>query len=67
MSWTRIGIKVTGTAAALSALLAASAVWLLLTDPATVAGALDRGTVTPIIRGLAAALVDALRTLLAYL
>jgi len=67
MNWTRIGIHLTGTAAALSIMLACSAIWLLLTDPVTVADALDQGTITPIVRELAVALVDALSRLLAYL
>ena len=67
MNWTRIGIHLTGTAAALSIVLACSTVWLLLTDPVTVADALDQGTITPIVRELAVALVDALSRLLAYL
>jgi hypothetical protein len=67
MTWTRIGITLTGAAAVLSTLLAASTVWLLLTSPVSVAGALDQGAVAPLARQLAAVLVDALRGLLAYL
>jgi hypothetical protein len=67
MTWTRIGITLTGTAAVLSVLIAGSTVWLLLTDPATIAGAIDQGTVTPLARQLAAVLVTAVRGLLAYL
>jgi hypothetical protein len=67
MTWTRIGMTLTGTAALLSALIAGSTVWLLLTSPTTIAGALDQGTVTPLVRQLGAVLVTALRGLLAYL
>jgi hypothetical protein len=67
MSWTRIGISLTGAAAAVSALLAGSTVWLLLTNPVTMAGALNQGTVTPLVRQLATVFIDALRGLLAYL
>ncbi len=67
MTWTRIGITLTGATALLSALLAASTVWLLLTNPVTVAGALDQGTVAPLARQVAAVLLDAVRGLLAYL
>jgi hypothetical protein len=67
MSWTRIGMSLTGAAAVLSILLASSIVWLLLTSPVTVAGALEEGAVTPIVRELATAFVAALRGLLAYL
>jgi len=67
MRWTGIGIRLTGAAAVLSVLLAGSVVWLLLTDPVRVAGALDQRTVTPVVQALAVALADALRTLLAYL
>jgi hypothetical protein len=67
MSWTRVGISVTAAAAVLSMGLTASAIWVLLTNPVTVAVALDRGTAAPVARELAAALINLLRDLLAYL
>lgn len=67
MTWTRMSISLTGAAAVVSTLLATSTVWLLLTSPATVAGALDQGTVTPVVRELASAIIDAIQGLLSYL
>ncbi len=66
MTWTRIGTGLT-VAAAASTLLATSAIWLLFSHPATVAEALDQGSIGPVVRTLAAALVDVVRGLLAYL
>jgi len=67
MNATRIGITLTGIVAVLSVLLACSTVWLMLTSPVTVVGALDQGSVRPIASQLATAVVTALRGLLAYL
>ena len=67
MSLTRMSIGVAGGAAIVSALLATLTIWLLMTDPATLAAAFDRGTPTPILRALATALVDVFRSLLRYL
>ena len=67
MILTRVSIGVAGTAAIVSAVLATLTIWLLMTDPTTMAAAVDRGTVAPIVRALAAALVDVFRWLLRYL
>ena len=67
MFWTRVSIGVAGTAAIVSALLATLTIWLLMTDPTTMAAAIDRGTVAPIARALASAFVDLFRILLSYL
>jgi len=60
-------MSVTGAAAAVSMLVAVSTIWLLLTDPATVAEAIGEGTITPLVRELASAILDAVRGLLTYL
>ncbi|MGE5359022.1 MAG: hypothetical protein ACM3NQ_08365 [Bacteroidales bacterium] len=67
MNATRIGITLTGLVALLSVVLACSTVWLVLTSPTAVAGALDRGSISPLAHELTMALVTALRGLLAYL
>lgn len=67
MTLTTIGTSLVGLIAILSALLAGATIWLLLTDPITVAGALHDGTVTPLVRELAQALAGALRGLLSFL
>ena len=56
-----------GAVAAVSVLLAVSTVWLFLTNPVTVATAVNEGDVSPLIRSLADALFSALRGLLRYL
>ena len=47
--------------------LAAAAVWLFLTDPVTVATALNDGEISPFVRNLASVLLEALKGLLNYL
>jgi hypothetical protein len=46
---------------------AAATIWLLLTDPVTVADAVDTGQVSPIVKELATVLYNALAGLLKYL
>ncbi len=60
----RAGISVTGALAAVSAVLAGSAVWLLLTDPVTVAGTFREGDLSSLALLLADAAVKALGALL---
>ena len=67
MTWTRMSISLTGAAAVVSTLLATSTIWLLLTNPVTLASAIDQGTITPVVRQLADVLIDALYGLLTYL
>ena len=63
-SW---GVGVIGAVAIISVVLAAATVWLFLTDPVTVADAVNQGEVTPFIRDLASVLMTALRSLLRFL
>jgi hypothetical protein len=56
-----------GAIAIVSVLLAVSTVWLFLTNPVTVANAVNEGDVSPLVRSLADALFTALRGLLRYL
>lgn len=51
----------------LAAITAGSTIWLLLTDPATVAGALDESDLAPFVWELASALLALLARLLDYL
>jgi hypothetical protein len=67
MTLTRVSIGVAGAAAIVSALLVTLTMWVLMTDPTTMAAVVDRGTVAPIVRALADALVDVFRWLLRYL
>jgi hypothetical protein len=64
MTITTVGTGLVAVTAAVSAALAGAMIWLLLADPITVAGALHDGSVTPLVRELAQAAVDAIRALL---
>ena len=53
--------------AIVSIVLAAATIWLLLTDPVTVANAVNEGEISPFVRDLAQVLYSALQGLLRYL
>ncbi len=67
MQLARVSLSLFGVVAVVSAILAGATVWLLLTDPVTVADAVNEGAVTPMIRELGYALYQALSGLLKYL
>ena len=67
MSLARAGFGLAGVIAALAATLAMATLWLLLTDPVTVADAVAQGDMAPLVSMLAGALATALRGLLSYL
>lgn len=50
-----------------AAVVASATVWLVLTDPVTVAESMDSGEVTPLVQSLAGSIYDALLRLLRYL
>jgi hypothetical protein len=50
-----------------AAVMASAAVWLLLTDPVTVAESMDSGEVSPLVQSLAGSIYDAIVRLLRYL
>jgi hypothetical protein len=56
-----------GMVGLLAVVIAGATVWLLLTDPVTVAESVDSGEVSPLVRSLAGSIYDALRQLLKYL
>jgi hypothetical protein len=56
-----------GIVGLLAAIIAGATVWLLLTDPVTVAESVDSGEVSPLVRQLATALYGAFVGLLKYL
>ena len=66
MSLVRIGMRVAGVVGVLAATLAASTIWLLLTDPVTVADAVSEQDVTPFVRQLANVIFQVLRQLVRY-
>jgi hypothetical protein len=63
----RVSLSLFGVVAFVSIVLAAATVWLFLTNPVTVATAVNEGDVSPLIRDLADVLFNALRGLLKYL
>ncbi len=67
MRLARLSVSLFGTLAVLSAMFASATIWLLLTDPVTVADAVDTGQVSPLVRELATVLYGALAGLLKYL
>ena len=67
MRFQRVGLSLAGLIAIVSAVMAAATVWLLLTEPVTVATAVNEGDVTPLVRELARVLLQALQGLLKYL
>jgi hypothetical protein len=56
-----------GVVGLLALVIAGATVWLLLTDPVTVAESVDSGEVSPLVQSLAGSLYDALVQLLKYL
>lgn len=67
MSLARFSMSLVGITGLLSAVLAAATIWLLFTEPVTVADAVTEGNVTPLVRELADLLYEAVWSLLRYL
>ena len=63
----RLSVSLFGLIALVSVVLAVATVWLLLTNPVTVATAVNEGEISPLVRELAQALFNALSGLLRYL
>ncbi len=62
-----MSLSLFGVIAAISAVVATATVWLVLTDPVTVANSVNQGDVSPLVRELASAMYEALKGLLKYL
>ena len=67
MRYQRLGLSLFGVIAFVSIVLAAATVWLFLTNPVTVANAVNEGDVSPLLRDLAGMLYNALSGILKYL
>ena len=67
MSLFRVGLSLVGLIGVLAATLAAATIWLLLTEPLTVADAINEQEFAPLVRELADILYAALRSLLRFL
>jgi hypothetical protein len=67
MGFARMSVSLFGMVAVFSAVLAGATIWLLLTNPVTVADAVNQGDVSPLVKELAQVVYEALRGLLKYL
>lgn len=59
--------SVVGIIGVMAAVIAGATVWLLLTDPVTVAESMDSGEVTPLVQSLAGSIYDAIVRLMRLL
>lgn len=59
--------SVAGLIGILAAVVAGATIWLLLTDPVTVATSVEEGEISPLVRQLAQVLYNAVAGLLDYL
>jgi hypothetical protein len=62
-----LSFSVVGLVGILALIIAGATIWLVLTDPVTVAESVDSGEVSPLVRTLATTIYEALRGLLKYL
>jgi hypothetical protein len=63
----RLSLSLMGVVGVMAIALAGATIWLLLTQPVTVADAVAQGEVSPLVRAIGAALLDAFQGLLKYL
>ena len=63
----RLSVSLFTCVALVSIALAGATIWLFITNPITVANAVNEGEVSPLVRSLAAVLYQALAGLLKYL
>jgi len=63
----RVGVSLFTLIALVSIVLAAATIWLFVTNPVTVANAVNEGEISPLVRSLAEAIYNALSGLLKYL
>jgi hypothetical protein len=63
----RVGVSLFTLIAVVSILLAAATIWLFVTNPVTVATAVNEGEISPLMRSLAEAIYAALSGILKYL
>jgi hypothetical protein len=62
-----IGFSVFGALVTVGTVVAGATVWLFLTNPVTIANAVNDGDVSPFVQDLARVIFEALRGLLRYL
>jgi hypothetical protein len=62
-----LSVSLAGAVGVVAAVVAGATIWLMLTDPITVAEAIDTGEVGPLVQELADVLYDAFVGLIKYL
>ena len=67
MASSRLSVSLSAGIALVAAVFAAALIWLMLSDPVTVADAVSEGTVTPLLLELGRVIYNALLGLLEYL
>ena len=67
MKLTRWSVSLIGLIGVVAAAIAAATIWLLLTDPVTVANAVSSGDVSPVVQAIGAVIVGALKGIFRYL
>jgi hypothetical protein len=67
MRSSRLSVSLSAGVAIVAAIFAAALIWLLLSNPVTVADAVETGEIAPLFQEIAAVIYQALLTLLDYL
>ena len=67
MRSSRLSVSLSAGVALVAAIFAAALIWLLLSDPITVADAIETGDITPLVKELLNVIYQAFLTLLDYL
>jgi multidrug resistance efflux pump len=67
MTFARFSLSLVAVVGIIAVALAGATIWLLITQPVTVADAVAQGEVSPLARALAGAIYDALQGILKYL
>jgi hypothetical protein len=67
MNLSRWSVSLVAVIGLLAATTAGAAIWLIVSDPVTVANAVSTGDVAPIVRAIGAVIFDALKGLFRYL
>ena len=67
MSFAQVSLSLVAVIGVVAVALASATIWLLVTQPVTVADAVAKGEVSPLAKALAGVLYEALQGLLKYL
>jgi len=67
MNLARWSVSLVAVIGLVAATVAGAAIWLIVSDPVTVANAVSSGDVTPIVQAIGAVIFDALKGLFKYL